>query len=59
MLKIGDSKINKSIDTKALMKLQRVFATILKLWLTPRARKLANFQRRKTILELKKSKGEN
>ena len=41
------------------MKQQRVFATILKLWLTPRARKLANFQRRKTILELKKFKGEN
>ena len=42
-----------------LMKHQSVLNTILKLWLTPRARKLAGFQRRKTILELKKFKGEN
>ena len=32
---------------------------MIKLWLSPRARKLANFQRRKTILEFKKLEGED
>ena len=43
LLALGDSKINKSIDTKTLIKHKRLFDTVLKLLLSPRARKLANY----------------
>ena len=52
----AEKKIEKALDTRTLIKYQQTLASLKRLFLSNKSRKLLKLQRNETIIELKKAR---